>query len=95
MSDSSDGVFRTDAGDLGLNIPLVLERKKRRLAEHVRQARVSLEGFEKAHVKGGKHYFSQHDQRKHRALKSDLEVVEEEYALVYSLTTLNEESIPR
>lgn len=73
----------------------ILERKKRRLEEHVRQARVELEGFESSNVKGGKHYRSTHDQRKHRALKSDLEVVEEELALLNTVMELSDESIPR
>ena len=88
MSDSSD--------ELGLELRLVLERKKRRLAEHVRQARTELAGFEQSEeVRGGKHYRSVSAQRKHRALKSDLEVVEEEYALLLTTMNLSDESIPR
>jgi len=86
-----DGVFNEDKGNLGINIQLVLERKKRRLYEHVRQARTALEGFEQAH--GSKHFRSHHDQHKHKALKRDLEVLEEEFATLYLTLELYEASI--
>jgi hypothetical protein len=73
----------------------ILERKKRRLTEHVRQTRVELQGFEDSSVRGGKHYKSVHDQRKHRALKNDLEVLEEELALLITVMDLSDENIPR
>lgn len=89
----ADGALHVDAGDLAINLPMVLERKKRRLAEHVRQARTVLAGFEQSSVRGGKHYEDRHAQHKHKALKRDLEVVEEEYAILYLLMGLNEASI--
>lgn len=85
----------SDDENMGIDLRMALERKKQRLRTHLRQARTELAGFEQTSVRGGKHYQGVHDQRKHRALKGDVDVLEEEYATLVTLMDLSDESIPR